>query len=397
MSKQHPAGRSLALALAPLGAFVSLVVPAPARAQLLWEGQPAMGEAAFKNFNNDGSATIEPASDPERGMVWRYHKVSGSNRSENHGIRVGGQPYTFQEGTTYYFGWWSKLTSLENNNANFQWKSYENHIQNFPVILKMIGGRMTLQYRPPGQNLQTVWAGPITANTWNHYVLALHLSKDANQGWIEIWFNSKQQTLTNGQMRFNARTYDSGNHNCPKWGIYGAIGSDITNWIDDLKVGMSHASVAADSPGLPPMSDAGAAPSGDAGAADQSADPEDAGGGLGGAGGVGGGGGGGGGSGGASATGGGGGGSGGSGAGTQGSAGRGGSGGRIGGSGSGGMAGAVGGSAPQDPDSMASGCSCETTASTRPPLLWILAVVGALTAMVRRRRPPRSENKDLWS
>jgi hypothetical protein len=110
----------------------------------------------------------------------------------------------------------------------------------------MISGRMHLRYRDPQSRENPVWSAPLTANTWHHYVIALHLSKDASVGYIEFWFDGVQQSLTGGQTRYYARTYDSGNHNCPKWGIYGGQGTEMTNYIDDLKVGTDYASVSRD-------------------------------------------------------------------------------------------------------------------------------------------------------
>jgi hypothetical protein len=45
--------------------------------------------------------------------------------------------YEFKNGSSYHLGWRSKLSSTVNNNGTFQWKSYGNHIQNFPVVPKM--------------------------------------------------------------------------------------------------------------------------------------------------------------------------------------------------------------------------------------------------------------------
>lgn len=228
---------------------VLLAFPAlAAGSDLIWTGIPSQGTGQFKlvtSEGNCGEGTITAVTDPERGSVWRYHKPPGGNRCENHGIRVDGEGFIFREGSTYWFGWWSKLSTTANNNANFQWKSLgSGHLQNYPIILKMIGGRMHLQYRAPGRDLVTVWSAPMAPQAWHHYALGLHLSKDAAAGWIEFAFDGVRQRLTNGSDRYPARTFDTGDHNCPKWGIYGGQGTDMTNWIDDLKVGTDYASVA---------------------------------------------------------------------------------------------------------------------------------------------------------
>jgi hypothetical protein len=51
----------------------------------------------------------------------------------------------------YYLGWGFKLTRTINNNAIFQWKSYGSPMaQNFPLVMKMVGGQLQLHYFPPG-------------------------------------------------------------------------------------------------------------------------------------------------------------------------------------------------------------------------------------------------------
>src|SRR5262249_43109314 len=176
--------------------------------------------------------------------VFRYHKPSSSNRCENHGIRVNGTGYAFQNNTTYFLGWWSKLDNTANDNANFQWKSFgEGHQQNFPIVLKMINGKMTLMQRQPDHTENFLWSRTISKNTWNHFALGIRLSSELRGGWIEFYFNGVKQTLTTGGTRFACRTWDTGNHNCPKWGVYGGRGSDRSNFVVCQKVGRSFADV----------------------------------------------------------------------------------------------------------------------------------------------------------
>lgn len=214
-------------------------------AQLIWDGDASNGTGIFKatgTGNVEAPSTLTAISDPVRGLIWRYHKPSGSNRCENHGIKLNGASYVFQNNTTYYFGWSTKLTDATNNNANFQWKSYGTHIQNFPVVLKMIDGRMHMLQRQPENQTSLIWSIPFSANTWYHITIALHLSDELLGGWVEIWFNGVKQTFTNGTQRYACRTFDGG-HVCPKWGVYGASATTMTNFVDDLKVGSSWASV----------------------------------------------------------------------------------------------------------------------------------------------------------
>jgi hypothetical protein len=222
------------------------VLAQAAGASVIWDGDASRGTGVFKSLSsagNCGTGSVTAVSDPVHGRIWRYHKPAGSNRCENHGIAVNGSGYAFRNNTLYYIGWRNRLSTAANNNANFQWKSYGNHIQNWPVVLKMVNGRLTMLQRQPGNQVSTIWSRPVSANTWNTYVLALRLSDQTRGGYIEFWFNGVKQTFSNGSQRYACRLFDGG-HVCPKWGIYGGSGTAMTNFVDALRVGTTYADVA---------------------------------------------------------------------------------------------------------------------------------------------------------
>ena len=224
-----------------------------AEASLIWDGDASRGLGVFGNLNCGSPGSVTAVSDASQGTVWRYYKPSGSNRCENHGISVNGSRYEFtssNDNTTYYFGWRNRLTSLSDNNANFQWKSYGSHIQNYPLLMKMVGGRQTFQYRAPGESCcRVLWSTSISANTWNHQVIAIYLSSSASTGWVELWWNGVQQTLSGGVTRYFARTLDDINE--PKWGVYGADSVTMNNHVDGLRLGTTYADVAGGGGGSP--------------------------------------------------------------------------------------------------------------------------------------------------
>ncbi|WP_246025419.1 heparin lyase I family protein [Saccharopolyspora antimicrobica] len=234
-------GRTPAVALL---AAMLLVASAPsASAAVMWDGDAANGTGVFAHI---GSECADPGSvtavdDPEQGAVWRYDKPAGLRRCESRGIKVDGQEYDFRNGSTYYLGWRSRLSSTVDNNATFQWKSYGSHIQNYPVVLKVIDGKLSLLQRQPDET-RVIWDQPIRAGEWHSIVLGLHLSDETTGGWVELWFNGERQTFSDGSQRWACRTFDSENH--PKWGVYGAEGDDVVNEIDALKIGSEYADVA---------------------------------------------------------------------------------------------------------------------------------------------------------
>ncbi|HCT81237.1 MAG TPA: hypothetical protein DGG94_21760 [Micromonosporaceae bacterium] len=223
---------------------VLALAAAPAEAAVVWDGDASKGTKVFALIGSNCASpgSVAAVDDSSRGKVWRFRKPSGSDRCENRGIANNGTKYHFANGGTYYLGWSSKLSNTVNNNATFQWKSYGDHIQNWPVVLKMIGGSLTMIQRQPDGVVHTIWSKPVSANAWNHIVVGLKLSDQTTGGWVELWFNGVKQTFKNGSQRWACRTWDSLND--PKWGVYGAENASVDNYLDDLKVGTTYADVA---------------------------------------------------------------------------------------------------------------------------------------------------------
>jgi hypothetical protein len=233
-------------------AAVCLTPAVPAQASLIWDGDASRGTGIFKligsNCSSPGSVTA--ANDTTHGTVWRYNKPSGSDRCESHGIKVNGNNYTFQNGSTYYLGWRYRLSSTVDNNAQFQWKVFPAPGPaglNWPLALKVVNGRAVMLNRKGirtdgSYEVYEIWSAPIVANTWYHMVLAVKLSNMRDGGYVEIWLNGVQQTLLGGTTRWACRLYDN-DHVCPKWGVYGASGDTVINYVDGLRIGTTFADV----------------------------------------------------------------------------------------------------------------------------------------------------------
>ena len=216
----------------------------PAQAGVIVDADAASGSAA-DTFGRIGSGNCEDGSitavtDATQGRVWRFHKPRGTDRCEARGIRVSGGMFEFANNATYYLGWRSRLTSAVDNKAVFQWKSYGDHSQNFPVVLKMIDGKLTMLQRQPEAEHRP-WSRPVAANSWHHVALGIHTSDALTGGWVEVYLNGAPQTFSNGSTRWPCRTWDSSND--AKWGINGASDTTVTNFVDGLKVGTRYADV----------------------------------------------------------------------------------------------------------------------------------------------------------
>jgi hypothetical protein len=234
----------VAAAMAGICLFAPLV-----NASVIWDGDASGGTGVFGNLNLDAGATLTVVNDATQGQVFRFYKPSGSNRCEAHGANG----FDATTGQTYVIGWRSQLTSTVTNNAIFQWKAYGNNMhQNYPVVLKCIDGKMTLEQYDPnpsgsGGNVKhTLFSRAISANTWYTHVIMIHTSNtrgDTSSGYVEYWFNGEHVTFPNGSTRFSCSTWDADQCD-PKWGVYGASTTTITNLVDALKIGTTYADVA---------------------------------------------------------------------------------------------------------------------------------------------------------
>jgi hypothetical protein len=231
------------IAAIPAAVLGVVLLAGQAQAAVIWTGDASAGTAVFGNNNCDRPGSVIVVTDPAQGKVWRFNKPKGDLRCEEHGIAVKGKRYTFTNNATYYFNWSMNLSNLADNNANFQWKSYGSHFtQNFPIVIKMRGGKLTLMNRQPNNQTFYPWAAAIKVNTWHRIVLGIHTSDALKGGWVEFYFDGVQQRFTDGTTRWAARTWDTRNE--PKWGVYGAQNTAVVNLVSGLKMGTSLADVA---------------------------------------------------------------------------------------------------------------------------------------------------------
>jgi hypothetical protein len=226
-----------------LALLVSFAAASVAQASVLWDGAASKGIGVFEKFNLVGSSTLTVVSDGTYGSVFRFYKPSGSERSEAHGTTG----YNITEGTTIYIGWVSKVNSTVTNNAIFQWKTYPttgpNSFQNWPIVLKIISGKLTILQRQPNNVVNTILSKSTTANVWHKHVLAIKISRGTTGGYLQYWLNGSRQTFSNGSQTWNCKTWD-GDYCDPKWGIYGATGTTINSYVGKLKIGTTYADVA---------------------------------------------------------------------------------------------------------------------------------------------------------
>jgi len=205
-------------------------------ASILWDGSASRGKSAVWNvLNLDGTGTeINVVEDSEYGQVWSFHKPKGAHRCEGHGAKG----FEAKEGDSIFIGWRYKFHTPTGAWV-FQWKAFgDTHPmdQNYPIVMKTDSHQLGLMFTSPGKVRHDIWATDIAHDKWYSIVLHLLVSRDEHKGFIELWFDGKQQTLNKNSTRYAARTLDAG-HCDPKWGVYGGDDGDHTTFVAEPKIG----------------------------------------------------------------------------------------------------------------------------------------------------------------
>lgn len=235
-----------------VAASVLASAPLAASASVIWDGNATKGLSVFKNLNiqqaddtyvgnpSPNGSRVSTTTDSTYGTVWKFDKAIGDRRCEAHGA-AGFNPAI---GGDYYIGWRSKVTYTGDVNAWFQWKSYGSPMnQNFPLVLKNLGGPLQLHYFPPNGGDTVLWSHTISANTWYSHVLHIHVSDTTTGGFVEYYFGTGIENLLTGGTRFTGKTFD-GSSVDPKWGVYGANNTHVINYVHALKIGTTYNDVA---------------------------------------------------------------------------------------------------------------------------------------------------------
>lgn len=231
-----------------IAAFLALVAGSvTTQASVLWS---ATSTSSFKgiekqdcsgNYQSTNGSTVSIVTDATHGSVFKFHKVSADRRCEGKGA----SGFTVTRGQTYYIGWRVKQSSTTNDNSIFQWKAYGSPMtQNYPIVLKMISGQLTLEHYSGGGNKVVLWRHSISANTWYYLTLKIKVSDSATGGNVQFWFggDSTPETLLTGGTSYTCKTFD-GSSIEPKWGKYGACGTTIDTYVDNLRIGTTYGDV----------------------------------------------------------------------------------------------------------------------------------------------------------
>ncbi|MYR92243.1 MULTISPECIES: heparin lyase I family protein [unclassified Streptomyces] len=229
--------------LAASAASVLLMTASPAHASVIWDGDPALGTKVFGTTlcDSPGSVTVGNWNDGH-GSFFRFDKPAGStSRCEGHNVRMpNGEEYAWENNRTYWFGW-DSMTKTGDTGCVFQWKSNgtnAQHSQNYPVLMKVEGGRLKAWYVATGEEWIPIGSTPWSAGEWHSIQLGITTSSSGS-GTLNVYKDGVKFAS-----RSNARTWDNlGNK--PRWGTY--FGTDNTkasiHWVAGPKLGTARADV----------------------------------------------------------------------------------------------------------------------------------------------------------
>lgn len=219
------------------GAAAIAAIAGPAYAALLFSASSpsSFGSTEFQdmsgNYGSSNGSSISNVSDPTYGTVLRFRKVAADRRAEVKGA----DGVTIADGQTYFVGFRFKVNNLNNLNSIFQWKSYGNHQQNFPFIIKITDGRIRFEHYKIGVEKVLLFDAPMSANTWYQVAFKIKASSSVTGGKIQVyWRGGGAENLKTGGTEYTGRTFDD--INVPKWGVYGENGATDL-YLDDVKIG----------------------------------------------------------------------------------------------------------------------------------------------------------------
>jgi hypothetical protein len=233
---------------------------------VLWSADPARGTKVFDGIE-ESPGRISVGTDPLgiHGASFRYDITDNGNgtkeRCESRGMRgLDGKRVELgaaRLGQAFYLGWRSLWTPLPI--AKGRWTAlYQMHVSGVPsgglnvgpFVLRTLGdGQLHFQHISPDGSDRHIWNTTLPVNSWHTFVIGFRLStanSGSSAGWVEFWYDGKQQTFTNGSTRYTGATL-WGSHVNVKWGVYrsGAnkVGHSVA-YLNGAKLGTTYAAVA---------------------------------------------------------------------------------------------------------------------------------------------------------
>ena len=253
-----------------------------ASSQVLWYGDPDKNiKDLFRRFDTEGAGKdycatnsevlpiVTRPNDSKYGKVWKISKPINRKRAE-----FARTSYVPQEGQTYYYGWRWKITAntaIQDDITVWQWKTDHKgglnfNKQHYPLNLEYKENELFMNAFGPGHpnwtqdyseknkriknRRTTIWRKRVKRGEWISIIIKMKLSRSANEGYVEVYFNGEKQLLTNSDFdeylvslskdrkRAYHRTFDGFREVYPKWGAYNsnACNYDISTYYDEMRI-----------------------------------------------------------------------------------------------------------------------------------------------------------------
>jgi hypothetical protein len=232
----------------------------PVEPALLWQADPSLAPNRSFEGVEQANGQVTVVDDP-RGMFGKvFHFVADDNpsdpgykdRCEVKGMRLPeGTPYRLVRGSAYFLGWRSLWEPLPTKSgawmALFQIHGYGQTGCGAPLVFWVTDGKtLTIKYEPPSGSSPIIWTTPLVKGSWQSFVLHFNVTLTPSEGVLELWYNGKQQTFSNGKTQYPAALWNC-SYIAQKWGVYrsGAnqgIGADHA-YLSGAKLGTEYADV----------------------------------------------------------------------------------------------------------------------------------------------------------
>ncbi|KAA8648898.1 hypothetical protein EYZ11_006045 [Aspergillus tanneri] len=186
-----------------------------------------------KRHGNTPELYIKMDKDPKGVPALHFHRDKGYIRTEYHAMRG-----KTKKDSTYYIGYNVMLGEVPNGLCIFQFKEFKANNQhdggaNIPLDLEIKKGTLNFAYQAKfGVDMENLWSIKPKANTPMHIGLGINTSED---GWVELYFDGKKQTLKNGKTRMSANTFPGKTE--PKFGMYHGEEVAVDSYVYAVQIG----------------------------------------------------------------------------------------------------------------------------------------------------------------
>ncbi|OOO05226.1 Polysaccharide lyase [Aspergillus oryzae] len=174
---------------------------------------------------------IKLDKDPKGTPALHFHRKKDYIRAEYHSLKN-----QIEVDKTYYIGYKFSLGAIQQSLMIWQFKEYSANSHggaNIPLSLEFKSGKLNLQYQASGDAKRvSQWSKELKTDTVYSIGLVINTSRP---GWVELYFDGEQQTLSSGSTRLKANTFPG--QADPKFGAYRGEEVQIDTYVYNIQIG----------------------------------------------------------------------------------------------------------------------------------------------------------------